>query len=329
MPKLSIIIPVYNVEKYVKRSIESALSQGDCEIIVVDDGSTDNSGAICDSFASDNVRVFHTENGGLSAARNKGMCEATGDYICFLDSDDYLDKGAAKYMLSLAESAEADVLICGFYTEYEGKEPKAVICDKWQGNAWDLGERFIDLKRSHLFDSACNKLYKREFLEKISLRFSEGEIFEDTKFNLCLFQSNPKLVISDRCFYHYVQRKNGSITKSYNAKKQNTILSRATELKEYCEARCKEALPFCGIYYFKSLFSSIADTFLPSANVKNRRRKVKDCINEEGYTSALKIAAGAGAEKIILLIAKTKNVSVILLFCYAVYFFKKYIKSII
>lgn len=329
MPKLSIIIPVYNVEKYVERAVKSALLQGDCEVVVIDDGSTDNSGSICDSLSSDRVRVIHTQNGGLSAARNRGLSEATGEYVCFIDSDDYLDNGAGKYMLSLAKEKGADIVICGFYTEYEGKEPIAHAPQSFVGNAFEIGEHFINLKRTHLFDSACNKLYKRSFLSENSLTFLEGEIFEDTEFNLRAFSQNPVLAISDKCFYHYVQRMTGSITKTYNSEKKKTILSRAEALRAFCEAHCKEAVGYCGIFYLKSLFSSVADTFLPSAQVDSRRAIIKQSIKEDGYIRALKNAKPSGAEKLIWLVAKLKNVTVIYLFCLLVYLFKYRIKPII
>lgn len=327
--KLSIIIPVYNVEKYVKRAINSALAQGDFEIIVIDDGSTDGSGALCDGFVSDGVRVIHTENGGLAAARNCGLAAALGEYVCFLDSDDYLDEGAAEHMLSLAKSENADIVICGFYTEYEGSAPVPKLPDRWSGNAHDMGAKFIALKRSHLFDSACNKLYKTDFLNRNSLRFGVGEIFEDTDFNLRAFEKNPVLSVSDACFYHYIQRQEGSITKSYNPAKLDTMLKRSDSLYDYCEAHCKEALGYCGIYYFKSLFSSVADTFLPSVGRQRRRQMLKSAFSDSRFARAAATAEGRGAEGLFALFARTGNVSASLLLCYALYVFKYRIKPLL
>ncbi len=323
MPKISVIIPVYNVKKYLKHSVESVLSQNvDSEIILVDDGSTDGSGELCDSLVCENVRVVHTENGGLSAARNNGLKNSKGDYVCFLDSDDYLDDGALAHMLQKAESTAADIVVCGFYIQKEDGRKKALRPESTVTPAFSLGETFLFLKRTHLFDSACNKLYRRSFLTENSLLFAEGEIFEDTDFNLRAFENNPLVCVSDACFYHYMQRPDGSITKSFNARKQPTLKRRAQSLYEYCSKHCIEALGFCGIYYFKSMLSALADTYMQGAEKIDRRAAINTEINDKQYNDFLKIAKGQGAENLILLVAKTKSVALITLSARMVYFIK-------
>ena len=122
MPKISIIIPVYNVEPYLRRCIDSVLEQTmqDYEIVVVNDGSTDNSGSICDQYANqyDQIRVIHKQNGGLSDARNTGIKAATGDYILFLDSDDYLDTDALEKLWT-GVNKNVDIIIGGYKKIYQ------------------------------------------------------------------------------------------------------------------------------------------------------------------------------------------------------------------
>lgn len=127
MPKISIIVPVYNVEKYLEKCVRSILAQTftDFELILVDDGSPDSSGAMCDQFAKqdERVKVIHKENGGLSDARNAGIEIATGEYLGFIDSDDYIADDMYELLYTNIVKEDADLSICGIYDVYEGKEP--------------------------------------------------------------------------------------------------------------------------------------------------------------------------------------------------------------
>ena len=146
MPKVSVIIPVYNVEQYVEKSIQSVLNQSmkDIEIILVNDGSTDKSGEICDRYGQKEERiiVIHKENGGLSSARNVGVKAASGDYIGFIDSDDYIESVMYETLYQMAERDSADVAVCGVYDVYKnGKVPQCAsretfVCDQ-EENFWN------------------------------------------------------------------------------------------------------------------------------------------------------------------------------------------------
>lgn len=121
---ISIIVPVYNVEKYVRKCLDSVVNQAykDLEILIVDDGSTDGSGKICDEYKKDDrVKVFHTENRGLSAARNYGIDRAHGEWIGFVDSDDWIEPDMYEVLLKSALETDADIVECGVYTEYSNK----------------------------------------------------------------------------------------------------------------------------------------------------------------------------------------------------------------
>ena len=121
---ISVIIPVYNVEPYLRKCLDSVVNQTyrNLEILVIDDGSTDGSGAICDEYASDRrMRIFHTENRGLSCARNLGLDEAKGEWIGFVDSDDWIEPDMYEALLKKAEETGADIVECGVFREYPGR----------------------------------------------------------------------------------------------------------------------------------------------------------------------------------------------------------------
>lgn len=178
--KLSVIVPVYNVEGYIERSIMSLVRQtySNLEIILVDDGSTDLSGVICDQFAKEypNIQVIHKTNGGLSDARNVGVAQATGDYIAFLDSDDYVHYRAYELMLYHMKMLDADVVECEYWKVWDQQEEKEYL-----GCAVEVQDRdqaLTQLMKWKNFDiSVWNKLYKREMVQ--DLLFPVGKICED------------------------------------------------------------------------------------------------------------------------------------------------------
>lgn len=183
--KISVIIPVYNVNSYLKTSIESVIAQSykNLEIIIIDDGSTDGSGEICDEYAGcdDRIRVIHQENAGLSAARNVGINNSTGKYLFFCDSDDYVLENALEKLIIKLKKDHSDIVACGFANfqrdGLSGKESAKTFTDEHFG-LWSGHESVIQMMRS---DSLCsvawNKLYKREVFDGI--RFPSGIINED------------------------------------------------------------------------------------------------------------------------------------------------------
>ncbi len=212
MPKVSIIVPIYNVEKYLERCIESLIEQTleDIQIILVNDGSTDNSGKIAKECAiknQDKIIYLEKENGGLSDARNYGIPYATGEYIAFLDSDDYIDKEAYEEMYNKAKQENADYVECDFVWEYPNKLKE------------DKQIEYKNKKEMLAFVRvvAWNKLIKREIIEKNNLQFPKGLRYEDVEFTYKLIPHLTKVSYIDKCFIHYTQREN-SIANVQNAK---------------------------------------------------------------------------------------------------------------
>ena len=221
--KISIIIPVYGVEEYLNRCLDSVCSQShiDLEIILVDDGSPDKCPVICDEWARKDKRitVIHKKNGGLSEARNAGIEVATGDYLLFIDSDDYVDSTMCESLLKAAKDADAEIAVCNFYWMYsEHKEiqstylpdgkviEKSAILETW------MKCKTVD------FVVAWNKLYRRDlFFTPEHIRYPVGRLHEDEFTTYKLLYTANRIVFIKKPLYFYVQRKD-SITASYNEK---------------------------------------------------------------------------------------------------------------
>ncbi len=209
---VSVIIPVYNTEQYLDRCMHSVLEQTykDLEVIVVDDGSTDSSGAICDAWQQkdDRVKVFHKDNEGLSATRNFALSKVSGEYIVWVDSDDYVDSRYLEIMLQEMERQQADMIMCGFYSDIDG-EISYVARDAF-GHAVYTGEEFMQRVYTYgLFSVVWNKLVRAEAYKNIS--FPVGRIFEDSSIMRALVYQFNKIVVIENPLYYY-RRHSASIT---------------------------------------------------------------------------------------------------------------------
>ena len=206
MPKLSIIVPVYNVEKYIDKCIESLVNQTlqEIEIIIVNDGSQDRSEEKIENFVKKyptKIKYLEKKNGGLSSARNLGLNYATGEYIAFLDSDDYVEKNMYEEMYKLAKKENSDIVECDFIWEWEyGKK----VFDKRKEYQYPDKDKRQIMKKPRVV--VWNKIYKREIINKT--RFSEGLIYEDLEFFYKIVPYLKTISYIDKYFVHYVQRKN-------------------------------------------------------------------------------------------------------------------------
>lgn len=210
MPKVSVIVPIYNVEKYLEKCINSLLSQTlkDIQIILVNDGSKDNSGNIAKEYEKNNKdRVIYVEkeNGGLSDARNYGLKYATGNFIAFLDSDDYIEKNAYEEMYNKAIEEDADYVECDFIWEF----PNKTRVDKQY--PYKNKKEMLSFVRV----VAWNKLIKRQLITDNNLEFPKGLRYEDVEFTYKLIPFINKFTYVDKPFVHYVQRE-GSIANVQN-----------------------------------------------------------------------------------------------------------------
>ena len=216
---ISVIVPVYNAEKYIDRAIKSVLCQmdGRIELILVNDGSVDRSGEICDEYAvnNPNIRVIHKENGGLSSARNAGIKIARGEYISFLDADDYIDPEFCTEIWEVITTCQPDCIDFGWRYISNGvimpdkfhKLPKNVL----------LGERelfkyilppILNLKNdpdNFIFDFSCTKVFKKRIIEQNLVNFDENRrVWEDRPFVINYLRYCKSYYSLDKCFYNYV-----------------------------------------------------------------------------------------------------------------------------
>lgn len=249
--KVSVIVPVYKVEKYLDRCVESIVNQTyeNLEIILVDDGSPDNCPAMCDKWAErDNrIKIIHKENGGLSDARNKGIDASTGDWIYFLDSDDYIENNTIEKMMSAAVENGADMAVSMYYEikkgvikEYHCSDRIEIMSpDEYMLKLYetDLAEKDYFLLTALII--SCNKLIKKNCF--CSLRFPKGKLHEDefTTYKFCC--SCDKIVFMDTQFYYYEQR-DESIVHNRNNKENFVYLDALCERLEYFERAGNEKL---------------------------------------------------------------------------------------
>lgn len=203
MSKISIIVPVFNAEKYLHRCVGSILNQTfkDFELLLINDGSKDKSGIICDEYAAKDsrVRVFHKENGGVSSARNLGLDNAKGDYIMFVDSDDYMFPQMCEHMVATIETKNADLVVCG--TTEPGGGYWRHVTDK-DYTLIQLKDNFVELLHTELLSPPWNKIFKRAIIGEE--RFLEGVSFgEDLIFNLGYIEKCDKIsFIKESPFFH-------------------------------------------------------------------------------------------------------------------------------
>lgn len=237
---ISIIIPVYKVEKYLEKCIQSVINQTykNIQIILVDDGSPDNCGKICDEYAErdQRIEVIHKSNGGLSDARNKGLEIAKGEYIGFVDSDDYIEADMYEVLYNLLKQYNADVSICNFYTVSQEK-----IAIKNADNGIKEYNR-IEILKEILLDNniqsyAWNKLYKKELFNEI--KYPVGKKYEDIGTTFYLLEKCNKVVVTGKPEYYYINRQD-SIVNNVTETTITDYIELIMQRYDYIEENIKE-----------------------------------------------------------------------------------------
>ena len=321
MAKISVIVPVHNSASSLQKCVDSITSQElrDIEVLLVDDGSKDKSGEICDRLsAQDNrIRVFHTVNLGPASARNTGIDNATGEYLAFCDDDDFMDPGALSFMYD--SIGRHDILCCGLIFDYEGKKQRPVFPECKVLTA----EALQQLKARNLLDTMCNKLYRAAFIRDNGIRLPNGELYEDTEFNLRLLLSGADMVFSRKCFYHYVQKRGSSITRRFNQDKLVLMKQRANGLRRLEEKLGGDG-SVSGMFYLRALLSCFVDCFLPQSGLKasDIRQIIRKEIASDQWKEAKNRAVPCGAADRIMIITSKQGVGFIGLFCRCSYVFK-------
>lgn len=257
MKKLSVIVPVYNVEPYLEKCLDCILAQtvDDMEILVIDDGSPDNCGKIIDSYAKrfpNRLLAFHKPNGGLSDARNFGIEHASGEYIAFVDSDDYISPDMYSMMLKKSELGDFDMVVCDLnyvYPEYTKFVSSNIHRDL-------VSPQEVKSSMTCIYPAAWNKLYHRR-LFSTGIRFKKGVWFEDVEFLYRLYPSINSIGVIHSPLYQYVQRDN-SITASFDMRRYDYLDNWVTILESYASRSLfdnyKNELQYSCIRYMYATF---------------------------------------------------------------------------
>ena len=211
---ISVIVPVYNMEHYLERCVNSILQQTyeNLEIILVDDGSTDASPKMCDAFAQKDrrIKVVHKENGGLSDARNAGLAVAAGDYIGYVDSDDWIERDMYERMYGACVEQNAQLCVCRYFSEYADRTEGGGSGESVPLTRDELLRIYIGGHAQYvIYNSVWSKLFRRSLVEGVV--FPKGRNSEDIMYTTRAFCKLDKAVYLDKCLYHYVLDREGSI----------------------------------------------------------------------------------------------------------------------
>lgn len=241
-PLLSIIVPIYNVEKYLERCIDSIINQTykNLEIILVDDGSKDASGIIADTYASkdDRIKVIHKENGGLSDARNHGLDQARGNYIIFIDSDDFIDSSMCEILFTTAEKYSSDIVSCNYYIfhaeNHISVHPMSIQEDEKVFSGIDILKYYLIKTEPFDLNIVCNKIFKADLFNSKDgqIRFPKGRVQEDNFTTFRLFAKSDVVTTINQPLYYYLQRAD-SIMANFSKKFVKDTIDSHTHMATY------------------------------------------------------------------------------------------------
>jgi len=233
-PLISIIIPVYNGEKYLRPCIDSILHQTyqHWELLLIDDGSPDSSGAICDEYASDpRISVVHKENGGQASARNQGVAMAKGEYISFVDCDDWLETDMYERMVQTMQAQQAEIIICGYIEEYKSRQKK--VHADGEMKVYEASEALKLVLRGKIGSYLWSMLFRREVVQEL---MPDLNPYEDHATIFKWISHARRVVVLHQAFYHYRQLGSSSLH-SYNPKKGNHFFQAIKERYHYIADR--------------------------------------------------------------------------------------------
>lgn len=302
-PMVSVIIPIYKVEGCLCRAVDSVLSQtfSDFELFLVDDGSPDKSGELCDAYAQKDarVRVLHKQNGGAASARNAAMDVAAGKYFYFMDGDDWAEPNMLKHMVSLAENARVELLIAGYYidtyvsdTEFLSQAvylPDALYDSResFRKNAYLLFDR-------NLLYTPWNKLYLASVIREKGLRFP-NTLWDDLPFNLAFIRDVERVAVTSERFYHFLRARAESETAKYVEtlyEKREEEHGWLLELYRYWGQRDENSREFLARRYVERLIGCVENLTDPACALTEgeKHARVQKMLRSPRLQSSLKYA---------------------------------------
>jgi len=307
--KISVIVPVYKVpEIYLRKCIESLVEQNlkEIEIILVDDETPDDGGKICDEYAKkyNNIKVIHQKNQGVSVARNSGIEIARGEWVAFVDSDDWVEEDMFSKLYNVAKKSDSEIIICSTYVNYEEKQVENSFfkyeTKKFEGKEKEEVQLQLIAKGVNNYfppEVGCGvpwgKLYKKEFIEKKKLRFIPNLVrMQDNIFNLYAFEEANSILYVNEFLYHY-RKSNESVCNKYNEKVIEYFekVNKQTEIfiNKYNKSEIfKKALDIKIVMSFHSYF--LLNFFNKQNNKKYivKRKEIIELINSEPYSTSIK-----------------------------------------
>ena len=287
MAEVSIIVPVYQVENYIRQCVDSILAQTftDFELILVDDGSKDQSGQICDEYAEmdKRVKVIHKENGGLSDARNRGMDQMVGNYFMFVDSDDYISPTMVECLYKNIVNQNADIAACNFLYYFE-RDRKKNFSTNIKSEILSGKEVFYNRKNERnygFWTIACNKIYKRELFGKVRFRF--GKYHEDEFWANDIYQMDIRVVTVPECLYYYRQRDNSIMGNKNIARNFDIVEALQERINVYLKEEKYSAQAYRVLVYSLEYLEE-SKRMITNSNEKNdfiqAERRTKDIVKK-------------------------------------------------
>lgn len=286
---ISVIIPIYNAQSRLEQCVKSIMSQTytNLEICLIDDGSTDKSGTICDQLADEDSRIkaFHKKNGGVSTARNIGLKEATGDYIVFVDADDYMVSEGIEKMLQAVTMEDCDIAIAGKNIDFYGNQllRQPLKKSKILKNKQECANELLYLNKTSNFDILWNKIYSADFIKKNALYFDEGVTeSEDLLFNIDFFLCKPKVSLIQDTYYCYYKGVEETIVSRYDPDMYEVMKMRAGRLAElfqfYELDTIQEVIQWQKQAYLESIFNATVNIFRKGSTMRyiERYRFIKN-----------------------------------------------------
>lgn len=299
MVDISVIVPIYKVEKYLEKCLDGILSQtfNNFEVILVDDGSPDRCGQICDEYASKDkrIKVIHQKNQGVGAARNNGLKKATGKYIYFCDPDDYMEPTLLEDNYLLAEKYQANLVLFGYYHEIHISKDQKIVIPNTNDSVFlesktDFRDAFEKLFNSGVMYTLWNKMYKSEYLKQYGLQFEHKKVGEDTAFNYKIYENLDRVYVNEKLYYHYLERADSALRVYRDNKfemryKETEMLEQLVKSWGYEEKYKKLIMDD----WLATLYMGIDNLFVKDCPLNNKEKynKIMEYINTPPVKNAL------------------------------------------
>ena len=314
--KYSVIVPVFNCALFLERCINSIIKQqyNNFELILVNDGSTDNSGNICNDYSAIDSRiiVINKKNAGVSCARNDGLNIARGKYIIFLDSDDYLDDGYFDEINNILSSYNnVELINFGFYSDVDDINGTNISSDiinyntNYYSSIVDIRNDFVSLWDHTMLYNIWNKVYLKSIIDENDISFPSSYWGEDVEFNRRYLDCTSNMYNSEKCFYHYIREREGATTKKYKSDIFELRKKEFTNFNDYFEKwniQKSEYYEFSCRRYIERVLGCIENIYCSNFSFSDRFKEIKNIINDDVTRETLIYAKPRSSKIKIMLI---------------------------